>query len=358
MVTKAVHKVRLPPLPTVSDIIRLYKLRALKQLSQNFLLDLRVTDKIVRAAGNIRDGEVVEVGPGPGSITRSIINRNPGRVFVIEKDRRFVPALEMLSEASPFPIEIITGDVLSFNMEKLFKEEYRKGWHETPPNIHLIGNLPFSVSTHLIIKWLQNISEKANAWKYGRVPMTLTFQKEVAERMTAGVMSKQRCRLSVMCQNWCYVQHKFNIGGSAFVPKPDVDVGVVHLTPLQIPIIDLPFKLVEKVVRCIFSFRQKYSIRGAETLFPHPLREKLSTEMYSQAQIDITVRPFQLTVPEIGRLCHAYNHIILRQPSLASYNARGPKTEQLYDYVNEGDIYETQDDTETSSEDSTDLRKN
>lgn len=357
MATKVVHKIRLPPLPTISDIIRLYRLRALKQLSQNFLLDLRVTDKIVRAAGNIKDGEVVEVGPGPGNITRSIINRNPGRVYLIEKDRRFRPALEMLSEASPIPVEVIIGDVLSFNMEMLFKEEYRKGWYEIPPNIHLIGNLPFSVSTHLIICWLQNISEKKNAWKYGRVPMTLTFQKEVAERMTADVMSKQRCRLSVMCQNWCYVQHKFNIGGSAFVPKPDVDVGVVHLTPLQVPVIDLPFKLVEKVVRCIFSFRQKYSIRGAQTLFPHPLREKLCTEMYSRAEIDATSRPFQLTVPEIGRLCHAYSHIILRQPSLASYNARGPKTERMDDYLDEDDHFDKQDAADTNFENNSNLEK-
>lgn len=105
--------------------------------------------------------------------------------------------------------------------------------------------------------------------------MTLTFQKEVAERIVAPISDKQRCRLSVMCQMWCDVKHKFTIPGKAFVPKPDVDVGVVKLTPLKYPLVDLPFKMVEKVIRHVFNMRQKFSIRGGERLFPEEIRPEL-----------------------------------------------------------------------------------
>lgn len=326
---------RLPPLPTIRDLLRLYRLRAIKQLSQNFLMDQRITDKIVRAAGRIRNGHVCEIGPGPGGITRSIINRGPERVVVIEKDRRFGPTLELLAEATGGKVEIIYGDIMSFRMEKLFPEASKVMWEDSPPNIHLIGNLPFNVSTPLIIRWLHDISVRENAWSYGRTKMLLTFQKEVAERIVAPIMSEQRCRLSVMCQNWCEVHHKFTIPGKAFIPKPDVDVGVVHFTPLVKPVIPLPFSLVEKVLRNIFSHRQKYSIKGAERLFPGPARERLGKEMYMHADVDPTTRPFQLTVEEFGRLCTAYKHICDKDPRLYRYESRAQKKllneiEELY----------------------------
>ncbi|XP_075224438.1 mitochondrial transcription factor B1 [Lycorma delicatula] len=329
MATKA-SKIILPPLYSVRDIIKLYRLRAIRELSQNFLLDSRVTDKIVRAAGNIKDGEVCEVGPGPGSITRSILRKNPSKLIVIEKDRRFQAPLEMLAEAVPCQMDIIFGDVLTFNMERIFNECNLRQWSENAPSIHLIGNLPFNVATPLIIRWLRAVSEKKNAWRYGRVAMTLTFQKEVAERIAAPILSPQRCRLSVMCQNWCHVEHKFNIPGKAFVPKPDVDVGVVHLVPLHTPVIDLPFEIVEKVTRCIFHFRQKYLIRGVETLFPISSQEVLAQEMCKLADIEQTLRPFQLTVPEFGRLCHAYCEIISKHPTLIRYNSREKQKDEFH----------------------------
>lgn len=107
--------------------------------------------------------------------------------------------------------------------------------------------------------------------------MTLTFQKEVAERMVAPITDKQRCRLSVMCQMWCDVYHKFTIPGKAFVPKPDVDVGVVTFYPLKNPLVDLPFKMVERVVGTIFNMRQKYSLRGTGNLFPEDVRPELGS---------------------------------------------------------------------------------
>ncbi|KAF6205728.1 hypothetical protein GE061_019901 [Apolygus lucorum] len=282
-----------------ADILRLYNLRALKQLSQNFIMDTRITDKIVKAAGKIKGGHVCE----------------------------------MLAEASPCAFKIIVGDVLSVNMESLFPPEEAKVWTDAPPNIHLIGNLPFNVATPLIIRWFKNISERSSAWKMGRVQMTLTFQKEVAERMVAPILTKERCRLSIMAQNWCHIEHKFNIPGKAFVPKPDVDVGVVHFVPLVTPIIDLPFDLVEKVARCLFSFRQKFCIKGISTLFPKSTRDDYARRMLDESALPHDLRPFQITLPEVGRLCFAYQRILDESPSLAKYNFRQHLDAELEDIL-------------------------
>lgn len=174
--------IRLPPLPSIRDLIKLYKLRAMKELSQNFLMDPRLTSRIARSVGSMKDCEVCEVGPGPGNITRSIIQNQPSKVLIIEKDKRFIPSLEvivsnyyffllckfilvyilaqLLAESSPIPLELIFGDVMNFNMEKMFNENYIKDWDDMCPQIHLIGNLPFNVSTPLIIQWLKAISER------------------------------------------------------------------------------------------------------------------------------------------------------------------------------------------------------
>lgn len=323
----ATHLLRLPPLPTIKDLIRLYKLRALRQLSQNFLLDERITDKIVRAAGSIRNHTVCEVGPGPGSITRSIIRKAPSKVIVVEKDPRFLPTLQLLEEAcrEDLELKIELGDIRDYNFEEGFSSVAKSDWHDDCPPINLIGNLPFNVSTNLIIRWLKSISERNSAWAFGRTPMTLTFQKEVAERIIAPVGHKQRCRLSVMCQFWCEAEHKFTIPGRAFLPKPDVDVGVVTLVPLKDPLIKLPFKTVEKVVRHVFNMRQKFCSRGAECLFPKDLRDELGPKLFHLADVNHKLRPFMLSNEEFARICYAYNALCEEQPELCNYDYRSPK---------------------------------
>uniref|UniRef100_UPI00398E5432 dimethyladenosine transferase 1, mitochondrial n=1 Tax=Pristiophorus japonicus TaxID=55135 RepID=UPI00398E5432 len=313
---------RLPPLPTIGEIIKLYKLRAEKQLSQNFLLDLRLTDKIVRQAGNLRNSCVCEVGPGPGGITRSILNAGIAKLLVVEKDTRFIPGLQLLAEAAPGKMCIVHGDILTYKMERAFPKQFQNEWEDGPPNVHIIGNLPFSVSTPLIIKWLENIANRNGPFVFGRTQMTLTFQKEVAERLTASTGSRQRSRLSVMAQYLCNVKSCFTIPGRACVPKPKVDVGVVHFTPLVGPQINQPFKLVEKVVRCVFSFRRKYCRRGVEILFPEIQRSQLTERMFCTADVDPTRRPTELTIPQFRSLCDAYSQLCNENQNLFTYNFR------------------------------------
>ncbi|KAL4676096.1 hypothetical protein H8959_010241 [Pygathrix nigripes] len=313
---------RLPPLPTIREIIKLFRLQATKQLSQNFLLDLRLTDKIVRKAGNLANAYVYEVGPGPGGITRSILNADVAELLVVEKDTRFIPGLQMLSEAAPGKLRIVHGDVLTFKVEKAFSESLQRPWEDDPPNVHIIGNLPFSVSTPLIIKWLENISCRDGPFVYGRTQMTLTFQKEVAERLAANTGSKQRSRLSVMAQYLCNVRHLFTIPGRAFVPKPEVDVGVVHFTPLIQPRIEQPFKLVEKVVQNVFQFRRKYCHRGLGMLFPEAQRLENTGRLLELADIDPTLRPRQLSISHFKSLCDVYRKMCDEDPQLFAYNFR------------------------------------
>uniref|UniRef100_A0AAY4CIY8 rRNA adenine N(6)-methyltransferase n=1 Tax=Denticeps clupeoides TaxID=299321 RepID=A0AAY4CIY8_9TELE len=313
---------RLPPLPTIGEIIKLYNLRAEKQLSQNFLLDMRLTDKIVRQAGSLRNAHVCEVGPGPGGLTRSILNAGAADLLVVEKDTRFIPGLKLLSEAAPGRVRIVHGDILTYRMDQGFPSHIAKTWVDGPPDLHVIGNLPFSVSTPLIIKWLESMANRSGPFVFGRTRLTLTFQKEVAERLTASTGSRQRSRLSIMAQYLCTVKNCFTIPGRAFVPKPDVDVGVVHFTPLARPQIQQPFKLVEKLVRNVFQFRRKRCCRGIEMLFPATGRLEMTEELLCRADVDPTLRPAELTIPHFRALADAYSQLCAENQGLIAYDFR------------------------------------
>lgn len=312
---------RLPPLLSIKEIINLYKLRALKELSQNFILDQNLSKKIVRSAGRIRDAYICEVGPGPGSLTRSILEFGPAHLSVIEKDKRFIPCLQLLKEASEVTMSIHHADVLDFSSDDYFPKDKATAWQSQPPQCHIIGNLPFSISTALIIRWLNQISLKKGAWTNGRVRMTLTFQKEVAERMVAMEMEKDRCRLSVMCQNWCHVKHLFTIPGRAFVPAPDVDVGVVQFEPRIHPLMDFPFPRVEKFLRHLFHFRPKMCYKGIMTLFP-PNKQDLTERILAASSVHADSKSFNLNIEDIGRMCGEYNVICDEDDAVFPYDYR------------------------------------
>jgi len=332
---------RLPPLPTIKDILRIYNIKAQKRLSQNFILDPRLLDKVAKAGGSLAGCHVVEVGPGPGGITRSILGQGAAQCAVIEKDLRFLPSLRLLGEASGERLEIHAGDVLSFNMCRLFPEVLRKDWDEEIPNVRVLGNLPFNVSTPLIIRWLADMSTRGNIFSYGRVPLTLTFQKEVVDRMVAPPGASCRSRLSVMCQNWADVQHRFTIPGRAFVPKPEVDVGVVTFTPLKQPYIDLPFPMIEKVVTTIFHGKQKQLKNTVGQLFPKPMAKHFSDQMIAEAGLkDSRMRAIDLNMAAFSSLCHSYQRIVNENPSLEKYRHQSAKVQALGPLVYEdGEVF-------------------
>jgi len=305
----------------------MYNINAKKKLSQNFIMDPRLLDRLAKAGGSLDGKVVVEVGPGPGGITRSILGQGARQCVVIEKDPRFIPALELLNEGSGGRLDIHIGDVMHFNMEKLFPANMATDWEGEPPDISLIGNLPFNVSTPLLIKWLQAMANKESLWGYGRVPLTLCFQLEVAQRMSAPPGHASRSRLSVMCQNWARVHQNFVIPGGAFLPKPDVDVGVVTLKPLTVPYIDQPYKTVEKVVTTVFHGKKKKLYNTINKLFPKTMANNLSYRILSETGINADLRAIDLDMAEWSRLCNSYVRIIRDNPSLANYHTRGRRSE-------------------------------
>ncbi|KAF9343382.1 Dimethyladenosine transferase 1, mitochondrial [Mortierella sp. AD094] len=266
----------LPPLPPIRDLIRVYGLSANQKFSQNFILDKNVTDTIVRHAKiSPQDDLVVEVGPGPGLLTRSILDAGARRVVVVEKDNRFVPALQQLSEASDQRLGIIMGDMLQLDHADIFKaarelsvsplissapttaktttnnpdQSSQDHYDQTVDSnilrplddnnatIRLLGNLPFGVASPLLIQWLKMMALRQGIFQANnKVSMTLMFQKEVAEGIAAPPGHPQRSRLSIMAQSICNVKMAYKVPSGVFVPKPKVDAAVVHFEKKEEPL--------------------------------------------------------------------------------------------------------------------------
>ena len=233
-------------LPPLKDVISKYEIRAKKSLGQNFLLDLNLTSKIARYAGNLKQSDVLEIGPGPGGLTRSLLNEGARQVVSIEKDNRCMAALEEIQSLFPGRLRLLQGDALSMNVTQYL----------TDP-IKIIANLPYNIGTELLVRWL-NSKNWPSFWQ----SMTLMFQKEVANRIVARPGSKAYGRLSVMSQWRCNTKIAFNIPATAFTPPPKVESAVVHFEALNEPKFPAEVDKLEFVVSKAFNQRRKM-LRGA-----------------------------------------------------------------------------------------------
>jgi len=226
------------PLPPLRDVINRYGLRAKKSLGQNFLLDLNLTGKIARTAGRLEETSVIEIGPGPGGLTRALLFHGAKRVIAIEHDPRCREALADISDAYPDRLQIVEADALNVDLTTLC---------EAPRQI--VANLPYNVATPLLIRWLHDIQAFDK--------LTLMFQKEVADRITAEPRSKAYGRLSVITQWLCHVEHEFNVAKEAFTPPPKVTSTIVSLTPRKVPLAPAKWEYIEKVTAAAFGHRRK-----------------------------------------------------------------------------------------------------
>ena len=233
-------------LPPLKDIISKHKLSAKKSLGQNFLFDLNLTSKIARYAGNLEQSDVLEIGPGPGGLTRSLLNEGARKVVAIEKDTRCIAALEEIKTLFPGKLEIVQGDALSTDLRQYL----------TQP-VQIIANLPYNIGTELLVRWLNSTT-----WPSFWQSMTLMFQKEVANRIVASPGSKAYGRLSVMAQWRCNTKIAFNIPATSFTPSPKVESTVVHFEALKEPRFPAEVNKLEFVVSKAFNQRRKM-LRGA-----------------------------------------------------------------------------------------------
>lgn len=227
-------------LPPLREVIAAHGLQAKKQLGQNFLLDLNLTARIARTAGPLADVTVIEVGPGPGGLTRALLAEGAAKVIAIERDERALPALAQIEEAYPGRLEVISGDALEI--------DYR-GLAEGPTRI--VANLPYNIATPLLTGWLT-----AEPWPPFFESLTLMFQREVAERIVARPGDKAFGRLGVLCGWRTEAKIAFNVDRNAFTPPPNVTSTVVTLRPKPVAN-EVAVRDLEAVTRAAFGQRRK-----------------------------------------------------------------------------------------------------
>ncbi|MCU0815922.1 MAG: 16S rRNA (adenine(1518)-N(6)/adenine(1519)-N(6))-dimethyltransferase RsmA [Cypionkella sp.] len=228
-------------LPPLREVIRTHDLVAKKQLGQNFLLDLNLTAKIARMAGDLSACDVLEIGPGPGGLTRGLLAEGARRVVAVEKDPRCLPALDEIAAAYPGRLSVLAGDALELDLPA----------HLTPP-VRIVANLPYNVGTELLIRWLS-----PPVWPPFWESLTLMFQKEVAERIVAKPRGDHYGRLAILAQWRTEAKIVMHLPPEAFTPAPKVHSAVVHLKRLAAPRYPADPAVLSRVTAMAFNQRRK-----------------------------------------------------------------------------------------------------
>ena len=270
-------------LPPLREVIHRHGLRAKKSLGQNFLLDLNLTARIARAAGQLEGVEVVEIGPGPGGLTRALLAAGARRVIAVERDDRAIAALAEIAARYPGRLEIIAGDALDFDP--------RRYLGRAP--VRVVANLPYNIATALLVSWLT--LEPWPPW-YDR--LVLMFQREVAERIVAGPGSRSYGRLSVLAGWRAEARILFDVAGSAFVPPPKVTSSLVSLVPRETPLA-CQSRALERVTGSAFGQRRKMLRQSLKSLGTDPLA------LLERANIDPTARAEEIPVAGFVALARA-----------------------------------------------------
>ncbi|MBL3566892.1 16S rRNA (adenine(1518)-N(6)/adenine(1519)-N(6))-dimethyltransferase RsmA [Rhodovulum sulfidophilum] len=239
-------------LPPLREVIAAHELSAKKALGQNFLLDLNLTAKIARVAGDLRGTDVLEIGPGPGGLTRGLLAEGARRVLAVEKDTRCLAALAEIAAVYPGRLEVVNGDALAVDPLA----------HLTPP-VKIVANLPYNVGTELLVRWLTPAD-----WPPFWSSLTLMFQKEVAERIVALPGSKAYGRLAILAQWRAEARIALRLPPEAFTPPPKVSSAVVHLTALPRPRFEADPAVLERVVAAAFGQRRKMLRSSLKGLAP------------------------------------------------------------------------------------------
>jgi 16S rRNA (adenine1518-N6/adenine1519-N6)-dimethyltransferase len=270
-------------LPPLREVIKRHGLSAKKSLGQNFLLDLNLTGRIARAAGPLQGVNVIEIGPGPGGLTRALLAEGARRVIAVERDERAIAALAEITARYPGRLEVIAGDALDFDPRI----------HPGNESARVVANLPYNIATALLVRWLT--LEPWPPW-YDR--LVLMFQREVAERITATPGSKAYGRLSVLAGWRTQPQMLFDIAASAFVPPPKVTSSLVELVPRPEPLACDPDAL-QRVTAAAFGQRRKMLRQSLKSLGIDPLA------LLTRAEIAPTARAEEISVEGFVALARA-----------------------------------------------------
>ncbi|NCF46095.1 MAG: 16S rRNA (adenine(1518)-N(6)/adenine(1519)-N(6))-dimethyltransferase RsmA [Alphaproteobacteria bacterium] len=272
------------PLPPLRDVIRDHDLRASKVLGQNFILDLNLTRRIARTAGQSGSSplnKIIEIGPGPGGLTRGLLMEGAEHVTVIEADERFRPALEDISKAYPDRLSVVMGDALKINPNEILEGGYK-----------IVANLPYNIATPLLIKWL---SQSPIRWD----SLTLMFQKEVAQRICAQPGDDAYGRLAIL-SNWLAdTTIEFDVSADVFVPPPKVTSAIVTLVPREQPLAEADLSILEKVTAAAFGQRRKMLRASLKQITPE------TESILLACNIDPTRRAETLTIEEFCALSRA-----------------------------------------------------